>query len=375
MYKWIIIIAVFVQACGSADVKQEETSNLMKENFDTIVAGKNVSLYLLENKNGIKVYVTNYGARLVSIQTPDKKGEFADIILGYNTIDEYLKDNIYSGCIVGRFANRIKDGKFSIDTAEYQLFLNDGDNTLHGGKEAFNKKVWDAKQTGNSIELTYLSPDGEEGYPGNLTVSKTLTLTDDNELKIEYKATTDAPTIINLSNHTYWNLKGEGDSTILDHYFQINADSYTPVDSEWIPTGEIAGVDGTPFDFRKGKQVGQDILSENEQLANGKGYDHNWVLNKEKADSLTFAAKLWDGTSGRVLEIYTTEPGLQFYSGNFLDGSVKGKSGEAYQFRSAMIFETQHFPDSPNHDNFPSTVLNPGEEYYHLAVIKFGTLE
>ena len=332
--------------------------------------GKPIALYILENENGIKIAITNYGARVVSVLMPDKEGHITDIALGYNTIGEYLNDQIYSGPIVGRYANRIKDAHFTIEGKEYDLYKNDGDNTLHGGKEGFDKKIWNAAQDSNSVTMHYLSPDGEEGYPGNLDLTVSYKLTPDNELKIEYAATSDAPTCINLTNHTIWNLKGEGDSTILDHYMMINGDYFTPVDNEWIPTGEILPVEGTPLDFREGKQIGKDINADDEQLKNGLGYDHNWVLNKTDEEP-GLAAKLWEETTGRMLEVYTSEPGMQLYSGNFLDGTVTGKSGRPYLYRSALIFETQHYPDSPNHDNFPSTLLMPGENYHQLTVIKF----
>ncbi|MBN1952314.1 MAG: galactose mutarotase [Bacteroidales bacterium] len=342
---------------------------------NTTVNKDSIHMYELKNANGIEVVLTNYGARIVSVLTPDKKGEFADIALGYNTIDEYLSDNIYSGPIVGRFANRIKDAKFTLDGKEYTLYKNNGDNTLHGGLNGFDKKVWTASQEGNSVKMTYLSPDMEEGYPGNLAVTVVYTLTDKDELKIEYEAETDAATILNLTNHTIWNLKGEGDSTILDHYFMINADEFIPVDKEWIPTGEIASVEGTALDFREGKQIGQDIAIGDPQVENGLGFDHNWNLIKKSEDELSLAGKLWEETTGRLLEIWTTEPGMQFYSGNFLDGTVKGKSGRAYQHRSALIFETQHYPDAPNNPGFPTTVLKPGEVYKQTTIIRFKVKE
>lgn len=365
---------ILIVACGAPQQKKESPAmNIQTKNFDTIIDGKQIKLFILENENGIKVAITNYGACIVSVVTPDKEGKMADIALGYSSIEKYFDNAMYIGPVIGRFGNRIKDAKFTLDGKEYELFKNDGENTLHGGKEGFNHRVWEATQEGNSVKMTYLSPDGEEGYPGNLSISKTYSLNADNELKLEYKATTDAPTIINLTNHAYWNLKGEGDTTILDHYFMINADSYTPVDNEWIPTGEIASVEGTPFDFRQGKLIGEDINMDNEQLKNGLGYDHNWVLNQETEGELTLAGKLWENTSGRFIEFYTTEPGVQFYSGNFMDGTVKGKSGELYTYRSGLAIETQHFPDSPNQDNFPSTVLRPGENYHQITLLKFGT--
>lgn len=375
----IYILAMLVLGCVSPESKKEtKVLNLPKrENFEKVVDGKKIGLFLLQNKDSIKVYITNYGARIVSLIIPDKNGNFNDIVLGFDNIDDYLtKDNnMYLGPIVGRYANRIDEAKFTLDGETYELFKNNGNNTLHGGQKGFDKRIWDVEKSGNKIVLTYLSPDGEEGYPGNLKVVKTYTLTDDNELLIDYEAETDKATIVNLSHHSYMNLKGEGDTTVLDHYLMINADSFTPVDDEWIPTGEIASVEGTPFDFREGKKIGRDINADDQQLKNGLGYDHNWVLNKESEGQMTLACKLWEETTGRLLEVYTTEPGMQFYSGNFMDGTKIGKSGKPYLYRSAMIFETQHFPDSPNHDNFPSTVLRPGEKYTHSKIIKFKILE
>jgi len=371
----LLLFVIFISCMAPSGKKENSKEPIMKkEAFDTIIDGKKISLFHLENANGIEVYFTNYGARIVSLLTPDKEGKFADIALGYSNIKGYLNDKMYLGCIVGRFANRIDEAKFTLDGKEYQLFKNDGPNTLHGGEKGLDKVIWEGSQEGNTVTFTYLSPDGEEGYPGNLSLKKTYTLNDDNELIINYEAETDKPTIINLSNHTYINLKGEGDTTILDHYVQINADSFTPVDDEWIPTGEIVSVEGTPFDFREGKTIGQDIDQEDQQLINGKGYDHNWVLNKDSANAMSFAGKMWDESTGRYIAYYTTEPGMQFYCGNFMDGTVTGKSGRPYKYRAALIFETQHFPDSPNHENFPSTVLRPGQTYRHTAVMKFGVL-
>ncbi len=372
MNKILIPLSLFiVTSCIGPFDRKETKEAIKKQAFDTIVDGKQISLYSLENESGMKVQFTNYGARIVAVYTPDNNGIMADIALGYADIDSYLKDPYYLGCVAGRYANRIAEAKFILEGKEYNLYKNDGTNTLHGGKEGLDKKIWDTQQDGNTVIFSYLSPDGEEGYPGNLSIKKSYTLTDNNELHIYYEAETDQPTVINLTNHAYWNLKGEGDSTILDHFFLINADLYTPVDNEWIPTGELASVVGTPFDFTQGKPIGQDIHLDNEQLKNGMGYDHNWNLNKNDDNELSFAGKLWETSTGRAIEIYTTEPGMQFYSGNFIDGTQTGKSGKAYTYRSGLAFETQHFPDSPNHPNFPSTVLNPGEIYEQLTLLKF----
>lgn len=375
---FLLIIVTLVACKTNVSDKDSCTSAIVKkEAFEKEIDRKKVELFLLENANGIKVYIISYGARIVSLLAPDKNGNFADIVLGYENIEGYLKDNdpMYLGCIVGRYANRIKDGKFTLEGKEYSLFINNAPNTLHGGEKGFDKKVWDGKQEGNTLTLSYHSPDGEEGYPGNLMVKKIYTLTDDNELKMEYEAETDKTTIVNLSHHSYFNLKGEGDTTILDHYLLGNADYYTPVDSTLIPTGEILAVANTPFDFTKGKQIGRDIGLSDEQLNYGLGYDHNWVLNKDTANTLTFAVKLWEETTGRVLEIFSTEPAFQFYSGNFMDGTFTGKSGKLYKHRSGLAIEPQHFPDSPNQSGFPSTVLKPGEKYKQLSVLKFGVMK
>lgn len=371
------LLLLFFVSCGQKK-QSDGKENLFipkAENFDTTIDGKKVQLYSLKNKNGLELWVTNFGLRVVSLITPDKNGQFADIVLGYKTIDEYINDNSFFGGVVGRFGNRLDLGKFTIDNQNFQVTINDGINSLHGGKRGFDKVVWDAVPAVNSITFTYVSPDMEEGYPGALTAVVKYTLTDDNEFKIEYEATTDKPTIVNLTQHSYFNLRGEGYSTILDHNLEINADKFTPVDSTLIPTGELMPVDSTPFDFRIPKLIGLQINdTQNEQLKFGGGYDHNWVLRKDSTE-LSFAVRLTDTTSGRVLEVYTTEPGLQFYSGNFLNGKIVGKSGKPYQYRSAIVLETQHFPDSPNQTNFPNTILKPGEKYTQTCIYKFSITE
>lgn len=380
----ILLSALLIFAACKQSTKPQSSSTTEKntvvetpkaEDFQKEVDGKQVNLYTLKNKNGVEVKITNYGCRIVSVLTPDKNGNFADIALGFNTIDGYLKDKDYLGCIAGRFANRIGKGTFKLEGDTYSLYLNDGPNTLHGGESGLDKKVWDAKQEGNKLELTYTSPDMEEGYPGNLTMKLVYALNDNNELSMDYEATTDKTTVLNLTNHTYYNLKGDGTKTILDHKMQIFADKTTPVDSTLIPTGEIVPVEGTPLDFREGKTIGQDIKADNQQIAFGGGYDHNWILNKEEAGALTLGLRMSEPTTGRVLEIYTTEPAMQFYSGNFLDGTLEGKYGQQYQYRCAVVLEPQHYPDSPNHDNFPSTVLKPGETYTQKSVVKFSVEE
>ncbi|MFW5830735.1 MAG: aldose epimerase family protein [Prolixibacteraceae bacterium] len=347
------------------------------ESFAGIVEGKEVRLYSLENKNGLVTQITNYGGRVVNLWTPDKNGNFDDIVLGYETIEEYLGSNeIYYGALIGRYGNRIGRGMFNLNDTVYKLGLNDGGvNHLHGGMKGFHNVVWDAVQPDNhTLVLNYVSRDMEEGYPGKLEVEVTYTLTDNNELRIEYDASVDKPSPVNLTHHSFFNLNGAGSETINDHILQINADYYTPVDEELIPTGEIEPVEGTPMDFRKPKRIGEHIGEDFEQLDFGKGYDHNWVLN-QSGEELVFAARVFEPESGRVLEVHTNEPGLQFYGGNFLDGSDTGKEGKVYDHRAAFCLETQHFPDSPNKPGFPSVILNPGEEYKSVCVYKFGVEE
>jgi len=336
-----------------------------------------IKLYTLRNKAGTTVKVTNYGATVTSMVTADRQGNMADIALGYNDVSGYMNavDKPYLGAIVGRYGNRIAKGEFNIDGIDYKLATNNDANHLHGGVIGFDKVVWDAKVVGsNSVAFHYLAKDGEEGYPGNLDINVTYTLTEANELKIDYLATTDKKTPVNLTNHTYFNLKGEGEGSILDHQLMINAKGFTPVDSGLIPTGEITPVSGTPFDFTSAKAIGRDIGEKNQQLEYGLGYDHNWVLNKgEKDEQLTLAATLYEQSSGRFMEVFTEEPGIQFYCGNFLAGNLKGKSGKTYVHRGGLCLETQHYPDSPNQSTFPNTILNPGEKYKTTTVYKFST--
>jgi aldose 1-epimerase len=365
---------LFLFSCTAPDKK--EPVLIDSENFQDVVDGKKVELFTLQNENGIVVQITNYGGKVVNLWTPDKQGDFDDIVLGFETIDEYLETTeIYFGSIIGRYGNRIGGGTFVINDTTYTLAQNNNGNALHGGIKGFNNVVWDASQVdGQTLKLTYLSPDMEEGYPGNLDVTVQYKLTDDNELKIEYWATTDRPTPVNLTHHSFFNLKGAGNGNVNNHIVQINADYYTPVDEGLIPTGEIAPVEGTPMDFTEPTPIGERIDVDFEQLEFGNGYDHNWVLNQAD-DGLTFAAKVVEPQSGRTMEVYTNEPGIQFYGGNFLDGTVTGKEGKVYEFRSALCLETQHFPDSPNKPEFPSTILNPGEEYYSVCVYEFGVEE
>ncbi|MGE4489655.1 MAG: aldose epimerase family protein [Kiritimatiellales bacterium] len=330
--------------------------------------------YTLKNTEGMEVRLSNYGATVTSIKVPDRNGVPGDVVLGYNTVDRYINDagaGTYFGAVVGRYGNRIAKGEFTLDGTEYTLAANNGENHLHGGLKGFDKMVWGAQVLGkNQVKFTYVSKDGEEGYPGRLSVSVIYTLTDDNELKIDYQASTDKATPVNLTNHSYFNLAGEGSPTILDHELTLNADAFTPVDAGLIPTGEIRPVAGTPFDFRKAKTIGRDIAAANQQLEYGMGYDHNWVLNKGQGGK-TLAATVYEPKSGRVMDVYTDQPGVQFYCGNFLDGSLTGKSGKPYLHRSGLCLETQHFPDSPNQSAFPSTTLRPGEQYKTSTTYKF----
>jgi aldose 1-epimerase len=349
-----------------------QSNSLPKKTYGKTSEGKSVEEYTLTNKNGMEVRVITLGGTITSIRVPDRTGEMANVVLGCATLEDYLTQSPYFGCITGRFANRIAKATFKLNGTEYKLTANDGANSLHGGAKGFDKRVWQAREIKaadeTGLELTYTSPDGEEGYPGNLQTTVTYRLDNDNALHIDYKATTDKPTIVNLTNHSYFNLAGEG--TILNHELMLNADHYTPTDSTAIPTGEIAKVEGTPFDFRKATVIGERIRSGHEQMVFGRGYDHNWVLNK-KDKSLTLAAKLLEPISGRVLEVLTTEPAIQFYSGNFLTGTVVGQSGHTYRQSDGLCLETQHYPDAPNQPNFPSTVLNPGETYQTTTVFKF----
>jgi aldose 1-epimerase len=352
-----------------------QTPGVKRSEFGKMPDGQAVDLYTLTNRHGMQVAITNYGGRVVSWLAPDRHGEMADVVLGFDSLDGYLHDNSYFGAIVGRYANRIGKARFMLDGTEFRLAQNDGPNSLHGGRKGFDKVLWKARPLSTkepSIELSYLSPDGEEGYPGNLSVKVVYSLTENNELRIDYTATTDKDTVLNLTNHSYFNLAGQGNGDILKHLMMINADRFTPIDDTLIPTGELRKVDGTPFDFRKPVAIGARINDSNEQLKFGMGYDHNFVLNR-RGHSLTLAARVTEPNSGRVLEVLTTQPGLQFYSGNFLDGTIHGKGGKAYGYRSAFCLETQHFPDSPNKPQFPSTELKPGQTYHQITVYRLST--
>lgn len=345
-----------------------------KKNFEAAIDGKQTDLYVLKNHNGMEAAITNYGGRVVSLLVPDENGKMTDVVVGFNSVKAYESSTEpYFGATIGRFGNRIANGKFTLDGKQYALFKNNGPNTLHGGKKGFQAVVWDANQLNDStLQLHYISKDMEENFPGNLDVTVTYSLTGDNGVKCEYKATTDKKTVVNLTNHAFFNLNGEGSGSILNHTVQINADKYTPVDSTLIPTGKIESVAGTPLDFTKPTTIGARINDDNEQLKYGKGYDHNFVLNKS-GDSLTHAATVIGDKSGIVMDIYTEEPGLQFYSGNFMQSKNTFKGGSKDDYRTAFAMETQHFPDSPNEPSFPSTVLKPGETYHTETVYKFST--
>ncbi|MDZ7374308.1 MAG: galactose mutarotase [candidate division KSB1 bacterium] len=342
--------------------------------FGKMPDGRAVEFFDLVNPNGLKARIITYGAIVVSLEVPDREGKLGDIVLGYDKLEKYLADSPYFGAIVGRYGNRIAKGRFVLDGVEYQLATNDGPNHLHGGLKGFDKVVWEGsplqEEDAVGVQLTYLSPDGEEGYPGNLRATVVYRLTSQNELRIDYEATTDKPTIVNLTHHSYFNLAGQGSGDILGHVLQINADCFTPVDPGLIPTGELRSVEGTPFDFRQPIAIGERIDWDDEQLRFGRGYDHNFVLNSS-GGTLALAATVYEPTSGRVMEVWTTEPGLQFYSGNFLDGHHVGKGGKVYGHRSGFCLETQHFPDSPNKPHFPSVVLRPGEKYHQTTIYRF----
>ena len=351
------------------------TARLTTETFGRTTDDQAISLVTLRNLNGMEVRVMTYGGIIVSLKTPDKTGHVDDIVLGHDDAAGYFANSPYFGVIVGRYGNRIAKGAFTLEGHTYQLATNNGANHLHGGKKGWDQAVWAADPfqdaRGVGVVLSHTSPDGDEGYPGTVNAKVTYTLKDDNQLVVDYSATTDKPTVINLTQHSYFNLTGGKSPDILGHELMINADRYTPVDDGLIPTGELAPVQGTPFDFRAATKIGARIEQDDVQLKRGKGYDHNWVLNRQ-GEGLSLAARVVEPASGRTLEISTTEPGIQFYSGNFLDGTITGKGGVKYGHRAGFCLETQHYPDSPNHPNFPSTVLRPGQQYKSQTVFKFG---
>lgn len=334
--------------------------------------GKSVTLYTLKNAKGSEARIMNYGGIVQSLKVADKNGNLDDVVLGYDDVAGYIKVTPYFGCLVGRYGNRIGGAKFTLDGQTYTLATNNGPNSLHGGVKGFDKVVWNVvKATANSLELQYLSKDGEEGFPGNLNVTAIYTLTDDNALKLTFHATTDKATVVNLTHHSYFNLRGQGNGDILGHELYLNSDKTTPVDKELIPTGEIADVAGTPFDFRQPMVIGARIDDPNAVLQYGPGYDHNWIVNQAKPGELTLQARVTEPTTGRIMEVWSDEPAVQFYAGNFLDGTITGKGGKVYQKRTGFCLEPQHYPDSPNKANFPSTVLRPGQTYKNTIIYKF----
>jgi aldose 1-epimerase len=361
-----MILLLNLNAYGQAKVT--------KESFGKTPDRQNADIYTLTNSGGAEVKITNYGGIVTSLKVPDCNGKLDDIVLGFDNLDAYLKGHPYFGAIIGRYGNRIAKGRFTLHGVEYKLATNNGENHLHGGIRGFDKVVWNAKPrklaNGAALELTYLSKDGEEGYPGNLSVKVVYTLTNANELKIEYSATTDKDTVVNLTHHSYFNLAGQGNGDILDHKLFINAAHFTPTDAGSIPTGELRSVRGTPFDFTRATTIGARINQDDEQLRLAKGYDHNFILNGIMG-RLRRSARVYEPTTGRVMEVWTTEPGMQLYTGNFLDGTLTGKDGKVYQQRYGFCLETQHYPDSPNKPNFPTTVLRKGGRYHTITIYKF----
>ncbi|MCC6724583.1 MAG: galactose mutarotase [Saprospiraceae bacterium] len=381
-FSFLLILLGACKQDAGADKNQasdKKTRALIeKASWGNLPDGTAIDIYTLTNKNGLAAKITNYGGIVVSLSTPDRNGKMEDVVLGYETLDEYVKDNPYFGCIVGRYANRIANGQYDLGGKTYKLAKNDGENHLHGGQKGFDKVVWEAVPDTSkgeaSLNLTYVSPDMEEGYPGNLEVRVVYTLTNENALKITYFATPDKQTHVNLTNHSYFNLTGDAKRDILDHELSLTANGFLPVDAGLIPTGSLTSLNGSAFDFRKPKKIGADINAGHEQLKLGQGYDHCWVLsNIQTANMKNPAASLFEPTSGRYMEVYTTEPAIQFYSGNFLDGKYKGKGGVVYQDRWGLCLETQHFPDTPNRsqNEWPCTVIMPGSHYASTTIYKF----
>jgi aldose 1-epimerase len=385
LLNWVVLFGTVATAtllAGCAATGQSSShspsgrAGISKQPFGTTPDGTPVDLYTLRNAQGMEARIMNYGGIVVSLKVPDKGGHLGDVVLGYDKLADYIKETPYFGAMIGRYGNRIAKGRFTVNGVSYQLATNNFPNSLHGGVKGFDKCIWMAKPHEDpqepALELHYLSHDGEEGYPANLTVTAVYTLTRDNGLRLEYTATTDRDTVLNLTQHSYFNLAGHGD--ILGHEVMMPADRFTPVDSTLIPTGDLRSVEGTAFDFRKPTAIGARINQDDEQLKFGKGYDHNWVFNKGLGE-LTLLARVTEPTSGRVLEVLSTEPGLQFYSGNFLDGTLTGKGGSAYQFRNGFCMEPQHFPDSPNHPNFPTALLKPGQVYRNTIIFRFSVAQ
>lgn len=371
--KKICLAVMAICTLFACSEKKEETtlSGLLQSDFVATADGKPATLYVLKNAQGAEACITNYGGRLVSMMVPDKNGKMTDVVLGYDNIADYLASEGNYGALIGRYGNRIQNGVFTLDEVTYQLPQNNNGHCLHGGPKGYHTQMWDAKQVDDqTLELHYLSPDGEANFPGNLDIHVTYKLTNDNAISISYAATTDKATLVNLTNHSYFNLSGKLDTNVLDQLIMINADTYTPVDETLIPTGELPSVEGTPMDLRQPIAIGAHINDDFDQLVKGRGYDHNWVLNTN-GDIHTLAAKAYSPATGIALEVYTNEPGIQLYSGNFMTGSDKGKHGIVYAHRGAFCLETQHYPDSPNQTNFPSTVLRPGEKYFSQCIYKF----
>lgn len=374
----LLITALFalqIVIAAGGDQAPSGEAGVTRASWGTMPDGTAVDAFTLTNANGVALRAITYGGIIQSLRVPDRAGKFDDVVLGFPTLEGYLGEHPFFGAIIGRYGNRIARARFTLDGRTYKLAANDGPNHLHGGVKGFDKVLWNAEQTrgaaGPGVRFTRVSPDGEEGYPGTLSVRVTYTLTDRNELIVEYHATTDKATPVNLTQHSYFNLAGQASGDILGHELMLNADRYTPVDDTLIPTGELAPVDGTPFDFRQPHAIGARINGDHAQLKFGRGYDHNWVLNR-KGDSLQLAARVAEPKTGRTLEVSTTEPGIQFYAGNFLDGKLTGKGGAVYRHRTGFCLETQHFPDSPNKPQFPSTILKPGAEYRSRTVFTFG---
>jgi aldose 1-epimerase len=363
---WLLAIGLVAQAQGT----------ITKQSFGKTDAGENVDLYTLRNTHGVEATITNYGGIVVSLKVPDRNGKFDDVVLGFNNLDSYLKPGPYFGALIGRYGNRIARGRFTLNGVEYKLAVNNGENHLHGGVKGFDKVVWTGKEmktkNGPALSLTYLSKDGEEGYPGNLTATVVYTLTNNNELKIDYSATTDKDTVTNLTHHSYFNLAGEGNGDILNTRVTINANRFVPTDAGSIPLGDLRKVSGTPFDFLTAYAIGERINQDDEQLKFGSGYDHTWVING-RMGVMRLAATAYEATSGRVMQVWTTEPGVQFYTGNFLDGTLTGKAGKPYPKRSGFCFETQHYPDSPNQPSFPTTTLRKGATYKSTTIYRFSS--
>jgi aldose 1-epimerase len=369
-----ILGTIFLSSAGKGrGEERKETRKVTKQIFGKLADGREVASYTLVNSRGMKVSIISFGAAVTALCVPDRNGKLEDVVLGYDSLDGYVQDNCYFGAIVGRYGNRIGKGRFKLDDKAYQLSINDGENHLHGGKTGFNKVLWQAKEAldpdGPALALTVVSPDGDQGYPGTVKLTVTYTLTDKNELRIDYEGTTDRTTILNPTHHSYFNLTGSFTHTILDHLLTIDADFITPVDKGLIPTGKLMPVSGTPMDFRKPTAIGARIGDPFEQLAFGKGYDHNWVLNLYDG-KVRRVADLYDPASGRRMTVYTDQPGLQFYSGNFLDGKARGK-GVEYGFRTGLCLEAQCFPDSPNQPSFPSATLRPGQVYRQTTIYQF----